>query len=108
MIIELSNAVDLIRAGKATYQGTIHTDKFGYAAIIDRHDEFAVDHVQDVGPQEVFELEAANGGYRVQFSDHGAGRESVQVFDAQGQLVRDYDHDGNWDWAALKLAPAVA
>lgn len=103
MWITLDKASELILSGKATYNGTTHTDKFGYAAIIIRHDESAIDHVQDVGPRDMFELTAANNGYRLQFSDHGAGRTSVQVFDRHDRLVRDYNQDGNWDWGSLAL-----
>lgn len=59
MEIKLSDALDLIRGGVATYTGTTHTEHFGFWAIIERHDLSRVDHVADVGPEDIEALEAA-------------------------------------------------
>ena len=53
--------------------------------------EFATRFASRDGLRVIDAIRKSSAGYHVQVSDHGAGRKSVQVFNADGTLAADVD-----------------
>lgn len=51
--------------------------------------EFATRYASRDGLRVIDAIRKSSEGFRVQVSDHGAGRKSVQVFNADGSLAAD-------------------